>query len=65
PRLFGRSSRIRLIRDVSVVQTLVDHGDNPRFLVPLQMIVIVNVLWAGWRWYESGRRMETRREAAA
>ena len=54
-----------LVLASSVVQTLVDHGDNPRFLVPLQMIVIVNVLWAGWRWYESGRRMETRREAAA
>jgi 4-amino-4-deoxy-L-arabinose transferase-like glycosyltransferase len=27
----------------SVVQTLLDHGDNPRFLVPLQSMV---VLWA-------------------
>jgi hypothetical protein len=25
---------------VSVLQTLPDHGDNPRFLVPLQMLVI-------------------------
>ncbi|MEW6566769.1 MAG: hypothetical protein AB1449_01095 [Chloroflexota bacterium] len=41
----------------SVVQTLVDHGDNPRFLVPLQMAVIYVVMrqmghWAGW-WKEA------------
>ncbi len=24
---------------ISIVQTLLDHGDNPRFLVPLQMLV--------------------------
>jgi hypothetical protein len=29
----------------SVVQTLLDHGDNPRFLVPLQSMV---VLWSLW-----------------
>ena len=29
----------------SIAQTLLDHGDNPRFLVPLQSAV---VLWAGW-----------------
>ncbi len=28
----------------SVIQTLVDHGDNPRFLVPLQIMVIYLVL---------------------
>jgi hypothetical protein len=28
----------------SVLQTLLDHGDNPRFLVPLQSLV---VLWVG------------------
>lgn len=28
----------------SVVQTLVDHGDNPRFLVPLQMYVVIAVV---------------------
>lgn len=28
----------------SILQTLLDHGDNPRFLVPLQSLV---VLWAG------------------
>lgn len=29
---------------VSIVQTLVDHGDNPRFLMPLQMLVVYWVL---------------------
>jgi len=33
---------------MSVVQTLADHGDNPRFLVPLQMLVFYVVLRAGW-----------------
>jgi peptidoglycan/LPS O-acetylase OafA/YrhL len=38
---------------VSVVQTLLDHGDNPRFLVPLQMVVVMVVVlsieadWSG------------------
>ena len=35
---------------ISVVQTLVDHGDNPRFLVPMQMVVIFLVLNAIWSW---------------
>jgi hypothetical protein len=34
-----------LIVWVSVVQSLVDHGDNPRFLMPLQMLVIYCVAW--------------------
>jgi hypothetical protein len=33
----------------SVVQTLADHGDNPRFLVPLQSLVVLWVLWLGVR----------------
>lgn len=32
----------------SVIQTLADHGDNPRFLVPLQMMVLYTVVRAGW-----------------
>ncbi len=28
---------------ISVVQALLDHGDNPRFLVPLQMVVLLVV----------------------
>lgn len=37
-----------LIWLTSVVQTLVDHGDNPRFLVPLQMLVIYTVVRTLW-----------------
>jgi hypothetical protein len=29
----------------SILQSLLDHGDNPRFLVPLQSFV---VLWVAW-----------------
>ncbi len=57
-RLGGRSARLRRRWEVdrflvlmagtvwvsSILQTLVDHGDNPRFLVPLQMFVVTTVL---------------------
>jgi 4-amino-4-deoxy-L-arabinose transferase-like glycosyltransferase len=33
----------------SVLQTVVDHGDNPRFLVPMQSMVVLWVLWLGFR----------------
>lgn len=33
----------------SVLQTLLDHGDNPRFLVPLQSFVALWVLWFGFK----------------
>jgi hypothetical protein len=33
---------------ISILQTLVDHGDNPRFLVPLQMLVVYVVVRAFW-----------------
>ena len=33
----------------SLLQSLPDHGDNPRFLVPLQSWVVIWVLWAAWR----------------
>ena len=39
-----------LIWLTSIVQTLVDHGDNPRFLVPLQMLVFFVVMRAGVNW---------------
>ena len=29
----------------SILQTMLDHGDNPRFLVPLQSLVVVLVIW--------------------
>lgn len=38
-----------LVLASSVIQTLVDHGDNPRFLVPLQMVVVLVVVWGLWR----------------
>ena len=40
----------------SVVQTLVDHGDNPRFLVPLQAVVILLVVRAGWSWWRGAAK---------
>jgi hypothetical protein len=33
----------------SVVQTLLDHGDNPRFLIPLQSLVVLWVIWVVWK----------------
>jgi hypothetical protein len=35
----------------SIVQTLLDHGDNPRFLVPLQSMVVLWVLWISYQSY--------------
>lgn len=29
----------------SVVQSMLDHGDNPRFLIPMQSLVVLIVLW--------------------
>jgi len=31
----------------SILQTLLDHGDNPRFSVPIQTLVLFVVLWWG------------------
>ena len=39
-----------LIWIASIVQTLVDHGDNPRFLIPLQTLVFYVVARWMWRW---------------
>ena len=35
-----------LVAVTSVVQTLTDHGDNPRFLIPLQMVVFMTLALA-------------------
>ena len=35
---------------ISILQTLLDHGDNPRFLVPLQVLVIYLVVRTLWFW---------------
>jgi hypothetical protein len=39
----------------SILQTLLDHGDNPRFLVPLQTLVVLWMLWVFW-WSSKGLR---------
>lgn len=31
---------------LSIVQSLLDHGDNPRFLVPMQSLVVLWLIWA-------------------
>ena len=46
----------------SILQTLLDHGDNPRFLVPLQSLVVLWVLWFVWQFCNRvivGRSIET------
>jgi len=40
----------------SVVQTIVDHGDNPRFLVPLQAVVFFVVVIAADFAYRKERK---------
>ena len=39
----------------SAVSSLMDHGDNPRFLVPLQTAVVFWVLWLGWTSWRAWR----------
>ena len=39
----------------SIVQTLVDHGDNPRFLVPMQSLVVLWVFWLVYQVIQKGR----------
>ena len=39
-----------LVWIASIVQTLVDHGDNPRFLIPLQTLVFYVVGRWIWQW---------------
>lgn len=42
----------------SILQTLLDHGDNPRFLVPLQSLVVFWVLWFGWQFHSRSSLVE-------
>jgi hypothetical protein len=42
----------------SLLQTFLDHGDNPRFLVPLQSLVVLWVLWFGWRFFKRTASVE-------
>ncbi len=44
-----------LVWIASVVQTLVDHGDNPRFLIPLQTFVFYVVGCWMWEWRKTIR----------
>jgi len=44
----------------SVAQTLPDHGDNPRFLIPLQSWVVFCVLWLAWSAIQSLKRQSKR-----
>lgn len=39
----------------SVLSSMLDHGDNPRFLVPLQSVVVFWVLWLGWTSWQAWR----------
>ena len=43
----------------SIAQTLPDHGDNPRFLIPLQSWVVFCLLWLLWAVREYFRRRQT------
>lgn len=38
-----------LIWSTSILQSFLDHGDNPRFLVPLQSFLVLWALWFGFR----------------
>ncbi len=41
----------------SVVSSMLDHGDNPRFLVPLQTTVLFWVLWIAFSTWQSLRNL--------
>jgi len=47
-----------LIWTTSIIQTLVDHGDNARFLIPLQMTMVYFLLRAIFSWRQSNRIKE-------
>jgi len=47
-----------LVWAVSIIQALVEHGDNPRWLMPLQMIVFCVVLRGVWAWRNSRMEMK-------
>jgi hypothetical protein len=43
---------------ISLIQTLFEHGDNPRFLLPMQMIVVLVVVRSIWFWFQSRQFQE-------
>ncbi len=45
----------------SILSSILDHGDNPRFLVPLQSVVVFWVLWIGltsWQFWQAHRKVK-------
>jgi hypothetical protein len=49
------ASMIVLVITGSVVQSLLEHGDNARYLAPFQMLVIFVVAWTMRPWLQSRR----------
>ncbi len=47
----------------SVMSSLIDHGDNPRFLVPLQTVVVYLVLWVAYRTWVAWVKPKQHKEA--
>jgi len=39
----------------AVLSALIDHGDNPRFLIPLQSAVVFWILWIGYTFWRDWR----------
>lgn len=50
----------------SVLSSMLDHGDNPRFLVPLQSVVVfwvlwlVMITWQSWKTHRKAKEIEER-----
>ena len=44
-----------IIWSTSILQAFLDHGDNPRFLIPLQSLVVLWGLWLGFRFLPASR----------
>lgn len=51
----------------SVASSIMDHGDNPRFLVPLQSVVVylvIWIIWGSWKAWRDHRTTNQNREEA-
>ncbi len=46
----------------SILSSILDHGDNPRFLIPLQSWVVFWVLWVGYTSWRTRHEAENRME---
>jgi 4-amino-4-deoxy-L-arabinose transferase-like glycosyltransferase len=40
----------------SILSSLMDHGDNPRFLIPMQTFIMFWVLWLGYQTWQALRK---------